>query len=90
MLDIPPETGFRWTTAVIYNYECDTIGGPYDPPVQGLAMDSQLPYTVDLTYLPTNDASGNIGFAYGGYYFEGQFACSGDQALRKCQHAFPC
>ena len=90
MLDIPPETGFRWTTAVIYNYECDTIGGPYDPPFQGLAMDSQLPYTVDLTYLPTNDASGNIGFAYGGYYFEGQFACSGDTGLMKCQHAFPC
>jgi hypothetical protein len=59
-----------WEQAIIYDNACNPIGY-YNNPYQGIAIDSQLPYTVVLMTLNTEGYYDTIGMAYAGYSFTG-------------------
>jgi hypothetical protein len=81
--------GSDWFRAEIYDSYCNIIGY-YDNPYQGLAIDSQLPYTVDLNYLSFGSDFHTIGMCYAAYCFQGTFDCYMYGDAVSCQHAFPC
>ncbi|KAK6532037.1 hypothetical protein TWF694_003200 [Orbilia ellipsospora] len=86
-----------WNWITIYNNACQAIGGVHGNVYnegQKYSIDSQLPYTVDITYLTEQGDYNVIGFKYAGYSFEDHFACHYQDAdgatFNVCQHAFPC
>ncbi|KUJ20756.1 uncharacterized protein LY89DRAFT_730770 [Mollisia scopiformis] len=63
-----------WTDAYIFDYACNQIGNaPY--PAQGLAIYSELPWTVVITFLTQGGPNNafldfrSIGFAYAAYSY---------------------
>jgi len=83
--------GVLWAEAVIYDHSCNVIGN-YNEPKQGIAMDSQLRYTVVLSTLRTSGDYNWIGMRYADYAFDGHFACDKEEngSDNVCAHAFPC
>ncbi|KAH8658145.1 hypothetical protein BX600DRAFT_514660 [Xylariales sp. PMI_506] len=85
-------TLFEWQSLGIFNNACVEIGG-VSRPWQGEAVDSQLPYTVVLEYLPSGYNVGDptvIGMCYAGYCYTGNFACNVYGSYLFCEHGFPC
>lgn len=84
---------------LIYDYNCKQIGNAVDPDV-GDAIDSQLPFTVDVTWRQKSIALDNVGMNWlytGGKYGRGVTNCATgkttvasieDAAYSRC--AFPC
>jgi hypothetical protein len=88
------EGSIVWLAANIYDHSCNEIGH-YWLPRQGLAIDSQLPWTVVLKRLANNGNYDNIGMCYGSYCFQGDFACHRDDLdqdweFNICMHGFNC
>jgi hypothetical protein len=82
--------------AVVYDRDCNIIGGTEGPYV-GMALDSQLPYTIDFTQLSLTLQDPTLTFLYAGSEYStnnGQFSCrscnSGLSGGLCCQCAFNC
>ncbi|QKX57836.1 uncharacterized protein TRUGW13939_04956 [Talaromyces rugulosus] len=80
-----------WTNATIYDHTCKMLGY-VEKPLQDVAIDSQLPWTVVLTLLRPN--SQYIEFCYASTCYEGNFWCSTQDEYGtttfECLHAFTC
>lgn len=80
-----------WSNATIYDHTCKTLGY-VERPMQHMAVYSQLPWTVVLTYLRTD--SQYFEFCYDGTCYEGDFWCSTQDEYSmttiECLHAFAC
>jgi hypothetical protein len=80
-----------WTAVNIYDNQCNLIGN-LNRPIQGVAIDSQLPYTVVLKTLK-ND-SRNFTFCYAGKCYVNGFTFQemdqGGYSVIEALHAFDC
>ncbi|KAK9243081.1 hypothetical protein V1506DRAFT_545562 [Lipomyces tetrasporus] len=92
----PNPTGLWQYAAALYDHECNVIG--YMPQVSvGTAIDSQLPYTVDITSIndPIWGYGAQFNYAGGGYGQDltGSFTwdCTADNVgCNGFRAAFPC
>ncbi|PPQ63879.1 hypothetical protein CVT24_009505 [Panaeolus cyanescens] len=71
-IGLPLSSPMKWDRMNIYDRYCNTIGGR-DYPTQGMAVPSQLPYTVVITRLQSGGDYNRIGFCYAGQCFDGGF-----------------
>jgi hypothetical protein len=81
----------EWTTANIFDSQCNLIGY-INKPIQGVAIDSQLPYTVVLELIDNDSRS--FTFCYAGKCYVNGFTFQemdqGGNSVVEALHAFDC
>lgn len=80
-----------WTRINIYDHACNPIGY-LNNPIKGVAIDSQLPFTIVMTEIQNDDR--NFGFCYAGTCHNGGFTIQefdeGGKTVIEALHAFDC
>lgn len=82
---------YKWENATIYDHKCNVLGAVAKP-LEGVAIDSELPYTVVLTWLRVELE--HIEFCYASMCYQGNFWCANldesGMTTVECLHAFEC
>ncbi|KAH8696733.1 hypothetical protein BGW36DRAFT_360548 [Talaromyces proteolyticus] len=80
-----------WEFAYIFDNSCKQLGY-VTYPLQGLAIDSQLPFTVDITWMSTDTEY--FEFCYSATCHQGGFWCQlqdvNSTSIIECLHGFDC